>query len=416
MLLRIQSYPMFDGVLRSARQIRDTALLAEVLIEKGRIHWRRYDPSEYGTIPTDVRQQALVLQKDSAKHNALAHDVDSITEAVPLTREALRVARAQAEEDFRRGDAGFTNEIDYKKAEEISESPPSPAASAARAYQQMAMLLAERERWGELGALAREKLVRKPADAWALMTAGLAAYRAGNQKYAQTAFDSGFRMLSARDRNRLDNLQRMLRPSDVSAFASWSDADRKAYTDKYWTWSVPLWSGDQANPRLRFLARVTFAELRWTVDELRKRGADSDRGNIYVRYGPPDARGRSEGGVSMMGGRTESWWYDFPRLAFHFNGAPTFGTSYLAAGGAAHERMDSIPARWDNISRVRIDSLPVRVTRFRARPDSVDVVFTSQPPAAAIQSAASIEGAVRTDFWLLDPQLRPWRTIPAQRP
>src|SRR6185295_3124032 len=101
-------------------------------------------------------------------------------------------------------------------------------------------------------------------------------------------------------------------------------------------------------------------------------------------------------------------WYDFPRLAFHFRGMPTFGTSYFTSPAVAFERMDSIPTRWDNITHGRIDSLPVRVARFRANADSIDVVFTSQPPVKEIRSAASIEGAVRTDFWLLDSQLRPW--------
>ena len=112
--------------------------------------------------------------------------------------------------------------------------------------------------------------------------------------------------------------------------------------------------------------------------------------------------------VDEMGGKVESWWYDFARLSFHFRGMPTFGTSYFTSPAVAYDRMDSIPSRWDNISRERIDSLPVRVARFRARADSVDVVFTSQPPVDAIRAAAAVEGAVRTDFWLLDPMLKPW--------
>ena len=419
--MRVQAYRVFDIALKQARRGKDTLILAEALVEKGRVHWRRYDPSDYGNVPADVRQQAFVLQKDSAKKSAIAHDVDSTSSEVPVTREALKVARDQLQEEFR-GSGEFTHEADYKEAEKYFREAVAAAPSYTRGYRQLAMLLAERERWTELGAIARARVAQDPKDAWAVMTAALAAYRTGNQKYAQTAFESGFKLLPRSDRERLDNLERMIAPSDSGTFAGWNDSVRTAYAAKYWNWSAPLWSRGQSSPRTEFLARVTYAELRWTVDEMRKRGADSDRGRVYIRYGPPDARQSTDNSMQVyganidrgapekdeMGGKIESWWYDFAKLAFHFRGMPSFGTSYFTAPSVAYERMDSVPSRWDNIASVRIDSLPVRVARFRARPDSVDVVFTSQPPVAAIRAAASIEGAVRTDFWLLDPELRPW--------
>ena len=420
--VRLQAYSAFDGAVKAARRTGDTVLLTEALVEKGRVHWRRYDPSSFGFVPADVRQQAYLLEKDSSK--AIAHDVDSATSEVPLTREALRVARAQLQEQFNGGAAGgFWGEADYKRAEEYFREALSVGPRYARAYLQMAMLLADRERWSELSALARTRIAHDPNDAWAHMTAALAAYRGGNTAYAVTAFEKGFRLLPPAERGRLDNLQRMLRPSDSSTFAGWSDSTRKAYEAQYWHWSAPLWSREHTSPRVEFLARVTFAELRWTVEELRKRGADSDRGRVYIRYGPPDARATSDNTMQSfdaanvdrngeerdaLGGKIETWWYDFPRLAFHFRGMPTFGTSFFTDPATAYDRMDSIPSRWDNIARERIDSLPVRVARFRANADSVDVVFTSQPPVAEIRAAASIEGAVRTDFWLLDPNLKPW--------
>ena len=222
--VRVQAYRVFDLALKQARRGGDSLILAEALVEKGRVHWRRYDPSEYGNVPANVRQQAFLLQRDSSKMGAIAHDVDSMSSDVPLTREALRVARDQLQEDFRRGDGGFLGELDYKKAEEYFREAVAVAPSYERGYHQMAMLLAERERWNELGALARTRLAHEPKDAWALMTSALAAYRMGNQKFAQAAFDSGFRMLPPRDRGRLDNIERMVRPTDSATVAGWSEA------------------------------------------------------------------------------------------------------------------------------------------------------------------------------------------------
>lgn len=423
MPMRLQAYRVFNIALDQARKSKDTLMLAEALVEVGRVSWRRYDPSEFGNVPADVRQQAYLLEHDSTKMGAIAHDVDSVTSDVPLTREALKVARDQLQEEMRRPDGGFTNEVDYKKAEEKFREAYNVAPSYTRGYKQLAMLLAERERWNELGAIARQQLARNPNDAWAMMTAGLAAYRGGNRQFGQTSLEKGFVMLPAIERGRLDNIERMIRPMDSTTFAGWTPQAKKDYTDRYWEWSAPMWSLPHTSTRAEFLARVTFAELRWTVDEMRKRGADSDRGRVFIRYGPPDSRAltdnsmqvvsadvvRDRGERDEMGGRIETWYYDFARLAFHFRGMPTFGTSFFTDPVVAAERMDSIPSRWDNIVTERIDSLPVRFARFRsANTDSVDVVFTSQPPVTEIRSAAAIEGAVRTDFWLLDEKLKPW--------
>ena len=52
--------------------------------------------------------------------------------------------------------------------------------------------------------------------------------------------------------------------------------------------------------RLEFLARVVFADFRWTDDDLNLRGADSDRGDIYVRYGPPDTEMGIQGNATFQ--------------------------------------------------------------------------------------------------------------------
>jgi GWxTD domain-containing protein len=397
--VRVQAYRVFDQALTAARRSGDSLLLSEALVEKGRVHWRRYDPSNFGSMPADVRMRALQLQQDSAMTAALGVDVDSITSETPLTRKSLDLARNQDTEAFRHGDGGFRGEIDYKKAEAYFREAHAAAPSFTYAYRQLAMLFADRHRWTELATLARTRTAQDPTDAWAWMTVGLATYRAGNLASGKAAFARGFALLPPAERARLDNIERMVRPSDSVEVASWTPAARQSYAEDYWRWSTPLWSRGTADTRTEFLARVTYAELRWTVGEMRgRRGADSDRGRVHIRYGPPDGR---------AGGRFgEGWYYDFRRLAFFFRGMPTFATAYFSDPAYAMQVMDSIPARWDNIVNERIDSLPVRVARFRGTADSADVVFASTPPVRAIRAASSLEGPVQTDFWLFDSGLR----------
>lgn len=397
--VRVQAYHVFNQALRDARRSGDPMLLSEALVEKGRVHWRRYDPGSFGNIPSNIRIRAYELNNDSvAMSDILGYEVDSVTPK-SLSRESLQQARNEEHEKMRPGDGGFRGEGDYKNAEMYFREAVEVAPSFTRAYRQLAMLFADRHRWAELGALARTRIAQDPTDAWAFMTAGLAALRSGNEKAGRLALDSGYALLNPGERGRLDNIQRATRPSDSLTIEGWTPEERKNYTERFWRWAAPLWSGESPSTHTEFLARVTYAELRWTVGELRsKRGADSDRGRVHIRYGPADGRN---------GGRYgESWYYDATGLLFSFGGMPTFGTAYFGNPEWARSVMDSIPNRWDNMFRGRIDTLPLRVTRFRGLADSVDVVFASQPPVANIRRSMSVEAPIQAQFWLLDSKLR----------
>jgi len=393
--MRVQSYMVFDHALENARESGDSLLHAEAAVEMGRVHWRRYDPANFGAVPASVRDRARSLVSDSALSRALlAHDPYLPDRSQPYTRRSLRQARELLIAEFNDPENGFDGEYDYGRAEQYFQEAFTTMRSYSRGYRQLAMLLAERARWPELAGHARMRVEVAPDDAWAWMSLGLAAHRSGDARNAEMAFTNGLAAMDSLERGRLDHLARVLRPREVDGFARLSTTDRATADRFYWRSADPLWSDDGAEPRTEFLARVTYAELRWTVDELLKRGADSDRGNVHIRYGPADSRLRGTGGG-------ESWWYDFARMGFHFTSAPTFATAYFSNPAYAANMMDSVPARWDNIADVRIDSLPVNVARFRAVQDSVDVFFAARLPIEEIREASDVAGPVRTSFWLL---------------
>lgn len=397
--MRVQSYMVFERALADARASGDPALTAEAAVEMGRLHWRRYDPANYGTAPGAVRDRARDLVSDSALSRALlGHDPYLPSERQPYTRRSLREARNLLIAEFNDPSHGFDGEYDYGMAEKYFREAFTTDPSYSRGYRQLAMLLAERDRWPELAGMARTRVEVAPSDGWAWMSLGLASHRSGDAANAKMAFERGLAALSPAERARLDRIARVLRPRDSLAFEGFTASQRAAAERMYWLAADPLWSDNGAEPRAEFLSRVTYAELRWTVDELMARGADSDRGNVHIRYGPADSRVRGERGG-------ESWWYDYARMGFHFVSAPTYGTGYFANVTYAYNMMDSVPARWDNIADLRIDTLPVNVARFRATDDAVDVLFAARLPVEDITAATDILGDVRTDFWMLRGEL-----------
>src|SRR5689334_17306795 len=150
------------------------------------------------------------------------------------------------------------------------------------------MLLAETSRWTEMASLARARTARQPADPWAWLSLGLAMQRGGKSEAAVGVFDTALTRLDVRERGRLFAFTRILSPPDSIAYSKADTGTRATRERQFWQLADPLWAREGNDPRTEFLARVTFAELRWTVEELNVRGADSDRGEMYIRYGPPN--------------------------------------------------------------------------------------------------------------------------------
>jgi GWxTD domain-containing protein len=400
---RVQSYGLFRTSLEEARKTGDPALASEAAIEVGRIHWRRYEPVSYKPYMSEdlfgVRALAENLAQDTLSAAARAWDPDTARGRIQYTRQSIRAARDSITRLNQRPGSSFSGEADYLTAEGYFAEAYAATPRSLRAFRHLAMLYAERQRWTELRTLARERIVDEPRHAWAWMSLGLASHRLGDDREAVAAFDSAMLVMEPAERTRLDRFERLLRPEDGERVRALADSGRGVAEGVYWRAVDQLWSRREEEPRTEFLARVAYADLRWTVDEMLARGADTDRGDIHIRYGPPD--------VIVTDENITSWGYDYAQLQFTFVGLPTFGTSYHMSPWTVAQVTDSMPARWDNISSLRIDSIPTGLTRFRWRGDTADVVLAAWPDVARIGAAADVVAPVRSLAWLMRPDLTP---------
>jgi GWxTD domain-containing protein len=261
-----------------------------------------------------------------------------------------------------------------------------------RTFRAYAKVLAARARWLELGAVARQRIGGVPNDPWGWMALGVSQQRSRLTRDARVALDSALARFGADERARVDRLDRVLRNGDAVLFRRADSASRARTTSSSWLLSDPLWSNDDEDPRTEFLARVGFAELRWSWNQVR--GADSPRGDIYVRYGPPD---------TIIG---PFWLYDSGPM-FAFTKGPTAAN---LDGSITAQIRDWQPSRWDNVSETRIDSMPVQVARFRGPADSVDVLIASRSPLDSLRTIAGVTTEPRVDLWLYG-----WDTPHARR-
>jgi GWxTD domain-containing protein len=409
--MRALANTRFDDAVREARRGTDSLLWSDAAVEAARVHWRRYDSFKHRTMRVGefdmARSISEAVQPGGKAQGELAalagggDAADAMFSSTPLgTIKAVEDLLRRTTQPLPGDVAGAA---DYEQASALFREAYAVAPTNARAVRGVAMVLADSGRWRELAAFAHTQLGAFPWDPQAWMILGLAEHRMGNNRNASAAFDSAFVFSAPADRARVDRIERVLRPSDSARVAAAPEPVRAATASVYWRVASPLWSRDGADPRTEFLARVTFADLRWTVDELGLRGADTDRGDVYIRYGPPDIARAVQPRATSEGQDIVTFWVYRSGLVFSFAGMPTWGTARtpVVDVGIAEQTKEFQPVRWDNIATYTVDSMATQVARFRADGDSIDIVIATAPPYRAIADASDVKSAVRGYTWLL---------------
>jgi GWxTD domain-containing protein len=255
-----------------------------------------------------------------------------------------------------------------------------------------------------LATVAEAQLRDAPDAAWGWLALGLAHHRRGRSAHAAEAFDRGLSRLPDAQRRSLLDLRRILPVSEAPRYAALSDSARAHFDSLFWSVGDPslLLPGNVF--RNEFLARVVYADLRWTNEEHSVRGADSDRGDALVRLGPPAVRASFKFLPETLANVVWGW----PPLKVHlfFQQAPLYGTAYMnqtyrteafepvVFSNAAH--FGTIPG----VVRGR-DTVLAQAARFRATADSTDVVLFAEVREVArkrarpsVRDTASFGGAI----------------------
>lgn len=409
------------GATGHAQQSAENVARAKAALDSGRTFWLRYDTE--ANRRTHAPDCYLAPSIDSA---SIILPPDPPPDMIPIILPAEQAAlRLHSEFNNCTAPVAHVGEADYQDAERLFRRATTLNPLEPRAFRDLAMLLAEKNRWKELELVARDRVASTPGDAWAQLSLGLALQRTRRVVDARTAFEAGAAELSLAERSRLFSFARLLERHDSASYVKSSPEARTAREQTYWTMATPLWSRPGDDPRTEFLARVTYAELRWTVDESRVRGADSDRGEAYIRFGPPDVIGVVRSNDFQNGAGVDvqqlgqhrlrqsqrlapqsdlvTYWDYATGLTLVFWGAPTYGTAHFPIDDGAHiTRLTELrPSSFDNVATATVADVTLQTARFRAPGDSVDIVIASLAPVRAIQRTAGANAPIREYAWLL---------------
>lgn len=275
--------------------------------------------------------------------------------------------------------------------------------SNAIARRHLYMVMAETNDLPSLLTATSRALARDSTNVDAWLARGIAAQRVENYKDAATSFDRAMRLMSDSARFAFTDLSRLLSPDrhanvsrfpDSASFALMNATDRRKWEALYWHLADPRVRTNLNEAFLEFLARVAFADLRFSYEELAVRGSLSDRGLVYIRFGPPENR---------YGPGDAIWTYRSGRI-FYFRPGLTYANATFSPAERTRVR-DSIlivdPNDWDNMPLVRNTwPMRLRVARFRTSADSMDAVVTAAIPVRSFLGDAELAGKFPIDVQL----------------
>ena len=253
-MLRITGPPHVDAAVELSKAGPDAALHPRIVLESGHLHWLQYETYANQTLKESCPNLAASVGGAAGETGtAIALKVlhNDLAQCMPAS------GRAGADE--------------YERAEGLFREAAGAMPDDPSAFRHLAMLLAEKGRWVELATVARGRTARLPRDGPAWLTLALAMHRNAQSQHAAGVFDTALTHLDARERGRLFAFARLLTPQDSAEFTTGNAQLRQKRERTFWEMVTPLRSRPETDPRTEFLARVAFAELRWTVEATRWR-------------------------------------------------------------------------------------------------------------------------------------------------
>jgi GWxTD domain-containing protein len=389
---RLDAQRVFNRALDAARQRGDGALVAETEAELGDIYFRRYQSTGHRRLLTG---DVLQFSPDEAIGNP-HYAKDFLAQRTSTIQDAGELDVRKAESHYRNGAAAW------------------PAHDKANAG--LLGILADGQRLEEFHEQVRRFVAAAPANPRAQLFLGMGLWRLGRGAEATRAFDRALAGLTPAERARLTDLSVILRRADAQDYQGMTAAQRAEFDRIYWAAADPLKLTPENEHRLEHLARAAYADLRFSAPELHLRGWDTDRGVIYIRYGPPpviatfpaQSEQRSADPASI-GKVTTVWYYPERNLRFVFYGPPGYNTARFAGDFAAYveDMRYALPVKYDNVPvNEAMDSIPVQVAGFRGpTPDApTELVFFAGLPLGRMAAGVDLlEGPIEHGLFVTDP-------------
>ena len=154
----------------------------------------------------------------------------------------------------------------------------------------LALTYVEQQRYGQALDVAEPTMELHPDEARLLPLAAQAYAAQGEADHALGLFRIFFWMLSDSNRALYEDLSLVAFPEELAAYRSLSEAEQEAFLDQFWLKRDPTLISAGRARRVEHYRRVWYARTYFAS----KVQPWDKRGEVYIRYGAPDYRSRSD--------------------------------------------------------------------------------------------------------------------------
>lgn len=270
--------------------------------------------------------------------------------------------------------------------------------------------LADDGEWEVYDYFSRRLVRSSPVDARTWLFLGLGLHERGRDADADSAFARALVLLPPVDRRVFGDIAPLIPRAARATYAALDSGTRARTAAAFLEAEDPLYLTSANERRLEHYARLAWAELKFGMPELGHRGWDTDRGNIWVRYGAPASAvmccyGGAESGLDA---RFVFWSYGPSGPVFTFRKPLVYRSARLTE--SAQLVADALDATTPEAYRPRtvpaFFPLPYQIVRFRGTtPELTRVEIYAAAPLDSLE--ASPGDSIAMGIFVFDAAYKP---------
>jgi GWxTD domain-containing protein len=245
---------------------------------------------------------------------------------------------------------------------------------------------------------------------------GLGLHERGYEDQASPFFATAVELLPDYDRLVFSDISPLLSESGRSVYWGADTAGQADVQRLFFTSTDPMFLTAAEERRLEHYSRVAWAELMFGEPVTNSYGWDSERGQIWIRYGRPWVQyqccygGNISGTGRFVEGRYEYWGYSRRGPVFVFQRQLTYRHARMTSASkfVADELTISHPQLYQPAMITEIVDYPHQIVRFRgSEPEYTRVeIYTGPPvavlgvlPGATIETGAFLFDLAYNELW-----------------
>ena len=212
---------------------------------------------------------------------------------------------------------------DFMKAERFFKSAIKSDSSYFDAYIHLANMYEDIGEPTKGVSYLKKVIDLDPNNKDAILLLGLMYYKTSQLDSSSAAYKTALNLMDEKERNdfKYQSASFLVQNNLVEKLNVPADREFEQTINNFWRVSDPLFLTDYNERLLEHFSRVTYSNLKFSVEELGLSGWDSDRGETVIRYGEPIKRIRhrpyiNAGGRTQLMLKTDFWYYKDKVLGF----------------------------------------------------------------------------------------------------